>query len=114
MGSFSLNGTFSNCPDPDFQSYGPPLRGAFVGGGLVYQGKESAILKFPPLTSAAYNELFNRWTGNYQGLVGGTLPDLSGYSWDTVTAAWGAPMPTGFDGQFVHGVNMVVYKITRY
>ena len=114
MGSFSLGGTFTNLPDPDFQSYGPPLRGAFVGGGLVYQGWESGQLKFPPLLSAAYNELFSRWTGNMGGLVGGTLPALSAFGWDTVTAAWGAPVPTGFDGPVVHGVNMTVYRITRY
>lgn len=114
MGSFSLNGTFTNCPDPDCKAYGKPLRGAFVGGTLVYQGKESATLIFPPLLSAAYNELYSRWLANYQGLVGGALPALSGFAWDTVTAAWGQPLPTGWEGPVAHGVTMDVYQVVRY
>lgn len=114
MGSFSLNGTFTNTPDPDCHPFGTPVRGAFVGGGIVRQGKESAVLNFPPMTSGMFHELYARWAGNKNGLVGGALPKLSGYGWNTVTAAWGEPLPTGWDGPFVHGVAMNVYQIVRY
>lgn len=114
MGNLSINGTMSICPDPDFQSYGLPVRGGFIGGGIVRQGKESGVLKFPPLTSAMRNELYTKWAANKNGLVGGTLPQLSAYGWQTVTAAWGEPVPTGFDGEFAHGISMVVYQILRY
>lgn len=114
MGSFSLNGTFTACPDPDYQSYPIGVRGAFVGGGIVRQGQESGMLKFPPLTSGMRNELVARWNANKQGLVGGALPNISGYGWGTVTAAWGEITFTGFDGEFAHGGSMLVYKVTRY
>lgn len=113
MGSFSFNGTFSQVPDPDWQSYGLPVRGAFVGGGIVRQGKESGLLKFPPLTEAAMSALYGRWLSNKNGLVGGKLPGNTG-TWDTVTAAWGEPQPTGWDGTLAHGVQMTVYQIRRY
>ncbi len=44
MGNFSLNGTLSLTPDPNYITYGLPERGAFVGGGIVRQGKESGAL----------------------------------------------------------------------
>ena len=115
MASFSFNGTFTALPDPDYQSFGSPMRGAFVGGGLVRQGLESGMLKFPPLSSAMRNELYTRWIANKAGLVGGALPKLSGAAgWAAVTAAWDEPKWTGFDGEWAHGATMTVYKITRY
>lgn len=114
MGNFSLNGTIANLPDPDWHSYGTQVVGAFVGGGIVRQGKESGVLKFPPLTEAAMSALYGKWNANKNGLVGGTLPSNLAAGWDVVTAAWGEPQPTGWDGIFAHGVDMVVYQVTRY
>jgi len=115
MANFSFAGTFTSLPDPDYQAFGVPMRGAFVGGGLVYQGLESAILKFAPLDSAARNELITRWQANNAGLVGGKLPYLSGTGgWQVVTAAWGQPNGTGWDGIWLHGITMTVYKIQRF
>lgn len=112
MGSFSLAGTLS-IPDPDWQSYGTPVRGAFVGGGFVRQGKESGMLKFPPLTEAHMSALYARWQANKNGLVGGALPSNTG-TWDAVTAAWGEPQPTGWDGPLAMGVTMTVAQVVRY
>jgi hypothetical protein len=115
MANFSIAGTFTALPDPDYQSMGIPVRGGFIGGGLVRQGWESGVLKFPPLSSAMRNELVSRWEANKAGLVGGTLPKLSGtVGWGAVTAAWGQPVWTGFDGEWAHGGSMIVYRITRY
>lgn len=114
MGNLSINGAMSICPDPDYQTFGTPVKGAFVGGGIVRQGNESGVLKFPPLNSAMRNELYTKWATNKNGLVGGAIPAISGYGWQTVTAAFGEPLPTGFDGEWAHGTQMVVYKIVRY
>src|SRR3989304_1266236 len=111
MGNLSINGTMSICPDPDYNTFGLPVRGAFVGGGLVRQGKESGILSFPPLTSAMRNELYAKWAANQAGLVGGLLPALSGYGWQAVTAAWGEPIFKGFDGEFALSGTILVYQI---
>lgn len=115
MGSFSFAGTFTSCPDPDYQSFGIPMRGGFVGGGLVRQGKESGMLHFPPLSSAMRNELYTRWLANRAGLVGGALPKLSGAAgWGAITAAWSEPIWTGYDGEWAHGCTMAIYQVTRY
>lgn len=114
MGSFSLAGTLSLTPDPDYQSFGLPERGAFVGGGIVRQGKESGILSFPPLNSAMRNELYTRWAANKNGLVGGAIPQLSGYGWQACTAAWGEPHFGGFQGEWAMSGTIVVKQILRY
>lgn len=114
MGNFSLNGTLSLTPDPNFVSYGLPVRGAFVGGGFVRQGKESGILQFPPLSSAMRNELYTRWAANKNGLVGGAIPQLSGYGWQACTAAWGEFRFQGYDGEWSLSGTMIVAQILRY
>jgi len=114
MGSFSLNGAFTSCPDPDYQSYGLPKRGNFVGGKPIYQGWESGTCKFPPLPSAAYNELYARWAANSGAQTSGALPKLSGYGWDSVSAWWLQPLPTGWEGPIAHGITMVAERIVRY
>lgn len=114
MGSFSLNGTFTACLDPDFQSYGLPYRGGFIGGKPIYQGWESGVLKFPPLPSAAFNELYSRWAANSGSQTSGSLPKLSGYGWRGVSAWWLQPLPTGWDGPIAHGVAMEVQRIGNY
>lgn len=114
MGSFSLSGAFTACLDPDYQSYGLPLRGGFIGGKPVYQGWESGTLKFPPLISAGFNELYARWAANIGAQVSGALPKLSGYGWRAVSAWWGQPLPTGWDGGLAHGVTMNVWRIGNY
>lgn len=96
------------------QTFGLPVKGAFVGGGIVRQGKESAVLKFPPLTSGARNSLYSQWAANKNGLVGGAIPAISGFGWQACTAAFGEPLGTGWDGEFWHGVQMAVYQIVRY
>lgn len=113
MGSLSLNGAFTACPDPDYQSNGLPRRGGFIGGKPVYQGWESGTLTFPPLTSGAYNELYARWIANSGVYVSGALPKLSGYGWRAVSAWWLQPLPTGWDGEYAHGVTMIAERVTN-
>lgn len=86
MGSFSLNGTFTALPDPDFQTYGLMEVGGFLNGKPIRQGFESGILRFPPLTTAAHNELVARWEANKNSQVSGALPAISGYGWRAVSA----------------------------
>jgi len=114
MGSFSLNGTFSATLDPDYESRGIPERGGFIGGKPARQGWESGILKFPPLASAAFNELYTRYETNKNAQTSGALPRLSGYGWRAVSAYWHEPLPTGWDGEFAHGVMMGVSRIGNY
>lgn len=115
MGSFSLNGTLSLVPDPNYIPYGIPERGAFVGGGVVRQGFESGVLMFPPLNSAMRNQLYSRWAANKDGLVGGALPGVSGYGWQTITAAWSELIIRGgWDGEWAMSATMTVKQIRRY
>ena len=113
MGSFQLNGAFTNCPDPDYQSNGTPEVGRFNNGKPIRQGNEEGLLKFPPLTSGAFNELYSRYLANKDSYVAGQLPKLSGYNWRSVSAWWHEPTPTGWDGTFAHGVQMRVSKIVN-
>jgi hypothetical protein len=112
--AFSLNGTFSACPDPDYQPFGIPERGAFIGGKPVRQGWESGILKFPPLGTAAHNELRARYEANKNAQTSGNLPAMSGYGWRAISAYWHEPIPTGWDGPFAMGVSMTVSHIGNY
>ena len=114
MASFQFNGAFSNIRDPNYESYGLPRPGGFIGMKPVYQGYESGLLKFPPLTSGMFNELYSTWTAQMETYTQGTLPKLSGYGWQTISAWWGEPLPTGWDGGFAHGVTMTIWKVQRY
>lgn len=113
MGNFSLSGTFTNMHDPDYQPY-PRENGGFIGGKPLRQGWESGELKYPPLPSAEYNELYSRWTALSTGKQSGTLPHLSGYTWQTVSAWYLQPLPTGWDGQVAHGVTQRVTHVERF
>jgi hypothetical protein len=114
MGSWSLNGTFTACYDPDYQASPIPVRGAFIGGKPIRQGWESGMLKFPPLPSAGFNELRSRYEANKNAQTSGTLPSLSGYGWRAVSAYWGEPLPAGWDGGFAVGVTMGVSRVGNY
>ena|SRR5689334_18289470 len=114
MGQLSINGTFSTVPDPDWASYGVRVVGAFVGGVAVRQGYESGLLSFPPLSSAARNELYSRYMANRNSIVSGQIPQNSGYGWQFVSANFWEPLPTGYDGEWAHGVRMMVYRVQRF
>lgn len=114
MGSFSLSGVFTALSDPDSQPYGIPERGAFIGGKPVRQGYESALLKFTPLTTGAYNELRARYEANKNAQTSGNVPAVSGYGWRACSAFWHEPMPAGWDGPIVLGVTMIVSHIGYY
>jgi hypothetical protein len=114
MGSFSLNGVFTACPDPDYEGVGPPEVGAFLGGKPIRQGWETGTLKFPVLQSAMYNELYSRWSANCSVHTSGALPKNSGYGWDAVSAWYHEPRPTGWDGPNAAGVTMGVTRVIRY
>ena len=111
MSNFELQGSFTATPDPDFQSYGTPVRGFFGNGKPVRQGWESGVLKFPPLASGAFNELSHSYHANKNAAQAGKIPRVSGYGWRTVTAYWHEPLPTGWDGEWAHGVQMLLTKI---
>lgn len=111
MGNFEFDGSFTALPDPDYQPFRLPLRGMFVGGKPARQGWESGELKFPPLASGAFNELRQTWEAKKNAYTVGKLPKISGYGWRTITAWWHDPVPTGWDGEFAHGVTMLVTKV---
>lgn len=115
MGNLSINGAFTACPDPaDFQPFGKAYRGDFMGGKPIYQGYESGLLKFPPVISAGFNELYARWAANSGAQTSGAIPKLSGYGWRAVSAWWHEPIPTGWDGDLAMGVTMLVKRIGNY
>ena len=114
MGSFSLNGAFTALNDPDYQTFGLIEVGAFLNGKPVRMGYESGILRFPPCTTGAFNELVARWNANKNSQVSGAIPAISGYGWRAVSAYWHEPQMQGFDGPIVNGVTMIVSKIGNY
>lgn len=114
MGSFSLNGVFTAAPDPDYQPFGTPEVGKFLNGKPIRQGWESGVLKFPPMPTAAANELRARWLANRNAQTSGNIPALSGYGFVAVSAWWHEPVPTGWDGPIAHGISMVVSKVGYY
>lgn len=115
MGSFSLSGVFTALPDPeDYQPDRIPEHGAFIGGKPVRQGFEAGSLRFPPLPSAAFNELRSRYETTKNTQASGTLPLISGYGWSRCSAYWHEPVPTGWDGPIAHGVTMAVSRIIRW
>lgn len=114
MGSLSINGAMSICPDPDYVSYGVPVKGAYIGGRLVRQGWESGTLRFPPLNSAMRNELYTKYAANQNALVSGALPQLSGYGWQSVSADFGEPIFGGFDGEWAMSGTMLAFHVIRY
>lgn len=114
MGNFSLNGTFTACPDPDYAPYPIPVRGAFLNHKPVLQGYESGILKFPPLPSGAFNELRARYEANKNSQASGAIPKISGYGWRAVSAWFMEPLYTNYDGPIANGVTMPVMFIGNY
>lgn len=114
MGNWSFNGTFTTVPDPDFQSFGMPKRGNFIGGKVIYQGWESGQFTFPPLESASWIEIRQRWEANSGVHITGTVPRLNGAGWQSASAWYREPVPTGFDGPIVLGVTMVLERIIRW
>jgi hypothetical protein len=115
MGSFSINGTFSACYDPDMESWdGTPVVGAFVGGRPIRQGWPSCTLRFPPLPSAGFNELVSRYEANKSSQTSGNVPAVSGYGFRACSAYFEEPHLGGFDGGFALGVTMRVSRIGWY
>jgi hypothetical protein len=114
MGSFSLNGAFTALPDPDFQPAPLIEVGVFLGGKPVRQGYPGGVLKFPPLPSAAWNELRARYEANKNAQTSGALPAVSGYNWVAVSAWWHEPTYTGWDGPIAMGVTQAVSRIGYY
>lgn len=114
MGSFSLNGVFTACPDPDYAAFPIPVRGAFLNHKPVRQGYESGVLKFPPMPSAAFNELRARYEANVGVQTSGAIPKLSGYGWRAVTAYFMEPVYTNYDGPIANGVTMPVNFVGNY
>jgi hypothetical protein len=115
MGNFQFSGTFSTCPDPmDTQPFAQPEIGAFLNGKPAYQGWESAIIKFPPLTPAEFLELNSRWVGANATYQGGVVPYLGNSGWQNISAWWHQPLYTGLDGYFHHGTTMLITKVVRY
>lgn len=115
MGNLSTNGVYTSLPDPDYQPYPIPERGAFLNGKPIRQGYESGLLKWPAgVPSAALNELRARYEANKNAQTSGALPKVSGYGWGAVSAYWHEPVPTGWDGPIAHGVTQVVSRIVRY
>lgn len=115
MGSFSLNGTFTAAPDPDYSPEPVPERGAFLNGKPVRQGYEDGVLRWPVgMPSAGLNELRSRWEANKNAQTSGALPSVSGYGWRAVSAWWHEPVPTGWDGPIAHGVTMRVSRVGNY
>ena len=114
MGSWSLNGAFTSTPDPDCQPYPIPEVGAFIGGKPVRQGWPSAMLRFPPMPSASYNEIIARYEANKNAQTSGNVPATSGYGWRACSAYWHEPNIGGWDGPIVLGVTMIVSYIGYY
>jgi len=112
MGSFSISGVFTAAYDPDMEPHGLRFVGRYIGGKGIYQGKESGLLRWPiPMYSADYNELHARWATFSGEKTSGALPKISGYGWRAVSAWWGQPLLTGWDGPHAHGVTMPVWDI---
>lgn len=114
MGSWSLNGTFTATPDPDYQTFGTREFGAFLNGKPVRQGFESGVLRFPPMTTAGYNEIRARYEANKNAQTSGNIPAVSGYGYRACSAYWHEPLPQGWDGSIVLGVSMPVSFIGYY
>lgn len=114
MGSFSLNGTFTALPDPDYQPYPIPVRGGFLNHKPVRQGFESGILKWGPLPSAAFNELRARYEANKNTQTSGAIPAISGYGFRAVSAFWLEPLYANYDGPIANGVTMIVAYVGNY
>ena len=112
MTNFSISGTFTNVPDPNFQ-YFARENNAFIGGKPIRQGYPSGQLTFPALNSAMFHELYARWSAHSTAQSSGALPRVSGYGWKPVSAWWHEPLPTGWDGGFAHGVQMRVTQIVN-
>lgn len=114
MANFSLNGAFTACPDPDYAPYTVPVRGAFLNHKPVRQGFESGLLKFPPLPSAAFNELRARYEANLNTQTSGAIPKISGYGWRAVSAFFMEPVYASYDGPIANGVTMLVTFVGNY
>ena len=113
--AFSINGVFTALPEPeDYQPFPIPERGAFMNGKPIRQGYESGMLKFPPMPSAGFNELYARYAANKNAQTSGNLPAVSGYGFRAVSAYWHEPLYTGYEGPIAHGVTMIVSRIGNY
>lgn len=109
MGSFRINGSTLNIPDPAGGDFSAPTYGV-KGGQQVFSQYESMTLNWRVLTMTEWQELNNRITAMSGQHLSCTIPGR-GTPWRTKYCHMGFPKGNG-DLNHVYGVTIEVTRIS--